>query len=130
MDEGKGAGKGGKRKKETEDTVTRVYNSTFMSGKIRQAVRKATDREGGLVRRIHDKYSKTGLPIIKVIRQKHPATRITDYSNEKYECKRATILEPPQTVPVQCTEEVFTRAAKRIGGGPGPSGVDSHSLSC
>ena len=40
-------GRSAPRKEEEEEAVSQIYHDTVLSGKLRQAVRRATNREGG-----------------------------------------------------------------------------------
>ena len=48
---------------EEDDAVARSYHDTVLSGKIRQAVSQATDREGGGCLLSGEKCTKTGRPV-------------------------------------------------------------------
>ena len=53
---------------EEDDTVARSFHETVLSGKLRQAVRRATDREGGGCLLPEEKFTKTGRPVAEVLR--------------------------------------------------------------
>ena len=46
--------------KEEDDAVARIFHETVLSGKLRQAVRQATNREGGGCLLPEEKCTKTG----------------------------------------------------------------------
>ena len=61
--EAEGAAREGRaafRSKEEDDAVVWSFHETVLSGKLRQAVRRATDREGGGCLLPGDKCTKTG----------------------------------------------------------------------
>ena len=58
--------------KEEDDAVAPSFHKTMLSGKLRQAIRWATDREGGGCLLPGDKCTKTGRPVADVLRDKHP----------------------------------------------------------
>ena len=51
---------------EEEDAVARNFHETVLLGKLRQAVRRATDREGGGCLLPEDLCTKTGRPVVEV----------------------------------------------------------------
>ncbi len=53
--------------------LARKYHNIFLGGKIHAAVRMVTDRDGGGAYRPYDLDSKSRLPVIDVLREKHPA---------------------------------------------------------
>ena len=53
--------------KEEDDAVARRFHETVLSGKLRQAVRQATNREGGGCLLPEDKCTKTGRPVADVL---------------------------------------------------------------
>ena len=62
--------------KEEDDAMARSFHKTVLSGKLRQAVHRETNRErgGGLLP--GDKCTKTGRPVADVLREKHPDMRV------------------------------------------------------
>ena len=66
---------------EEEDAVARSFHETVLSGKLRQAVRQATDREGGGCLLPGDKCTKTERPVADVLREKHPDMRFPPVEN-------------------------------------------------
>ena len=57
---------------EEEDyAVARSFHETFLLGKLRQAVRRATDRERGGCLLPEDLCTKTGRPVAEVLWEKH-----------------------------------------------------------
>ena len=54
--------------KEENEAVARIYHDTVLYGKLRQAVRWATDREGGGCILLDDQCIKTGRPVAEVLR--------------------------------------------------------------
>ena len=57
--------------KEEDNAVARSYHDTVLSGKLRQAVRWETDRKGGGCLLPDDQCTKTGRPVVEVLREKH-----------------------------------------------------------
>ena len=58
-----------------DDSIARRYHSLVIDGRLKAAVRYATNRTGGGVLAPGDIHSKTGLPVIEVLRNKHPKIR-------------------------------------------------------
>ena len=61
---------------EEDDAVAQSFHKTVLSGKLRQAVRRATDREGGGCLLLGDKCTKTGRPVADVLQEKHLNMRV------------------------------------------------------
>ena len=53
---------------EEDKAIARSYHDTVMSGKLWQAVRRATNREGGGCLLLDDQCMKTGRPVAEVLR--------------------------------------------------------------
>ena len=53
---------------EEDDAVARGFHRTVLSGNLQQAVRRATDREGGGCLLQYDQCNKTGRPVAEVLR--------------------------------------------------------------
>jgi hypothetical protein len=66
----RGAGSG--RGTADEDIIARKYNSMVLDGKLRTAVRFATDHGGGGVLLPQDLCTKTGRPVMEVLHSQHP----------------------------------------------------------
>ena len=66
---------------EEDDAVARSFHETVLSGKLRQAVRWATDREGGGCLLPGEKCTKTGRPVADVLREKQPDMRVPPVEN-------------------------------------------------
>ena len=86
------------------------FHETVLSGKILQAVRWATDREGGGCLLPDDQCTKIGRPVAEVLRAKHPDMRVPPVENtvcaafEEY-------ADVPKTVPLDFTEDDVTWVA-------------------
>ena len=61
--------------KEEDEQKYWSYHSRVMSGKLRQAIQRSTDREGGGCLLLDDQCTNTGRPVVEVLREKHPDTR-------------------------------------------------------
>ena len=90
--------------KEEDEAVDRSYHDTVLSGKLWQAIRRATNREGGGCLLPDDQCTKTGRPVAEVLREKHPEMRVPPLENpmcaafKEYE-------EVPKTVPLDFMED-------------------------
>ena len=93
--------------KEEDDAVAQSFHETVFSGKLRQAVCRATNREGGGCLLPDDQCTKTGRPVADVLQEKHPDMQVTPVENptcaafEKYE-------DVPETVPLNFTKDNVT----------------------
>ena len=61
---------------EEDEAAARSYHDTVLSGKLRQAVRQATEREVGVCILLDDQCTKTGRPVVEVLREKDPDMRV------------------------------------------------------
>ena len=120
-------GEGGLQRDEDDDSTARRYHSMVIGGRLRGAVRMLTNRDGGGVLHPEETDAKSGRKVIEVLREKHPELMIPDLeqegwaSFEKYDtCKT--------TIPVDCTEEIVSVVAGKLGGGAGPGSVDAIAL--
>jgi hypothetical protein len=121
----RGAGSG--RDRADEEIIARKYNAMVLDGKLRAAVRFATDRGGGGVLLPQDSCTKTGRPVMEVLRSQHPDTRIPDLEDphciafEHYD-------EVPVEIPTDCSSEDLETLALRMSGSAGPSSFDAVML--
>ena len=78
-------------REEEDDAVAWSFHDTVLSGYFWQAVCQATDREGGGCLLPEDQCTKTGRPVVEVLREKHPDMPVPPVENpmcvaiEKYE---------------------------------------------
>ena len=92
---------------EEDGSVARSFHETLLSGKLRQAVHQATDREGGGCLMPGYKFTKTGRPVADVLREKHSDMRVSPMENpacaafEEYG-------EVPEMAPLDFTEDDVT----------------------
>ena len=118
---------GSTRRDLDDETLARAFNAKVLSGRLRVAVRFATNRDGGGVLQPDDPCTKTGRPVLEVLRDKHPAMRVPDATSlqrEAFESYDST----PEPVPLNITPEIVEKVACRLSGGAGPSGTDSVDL--
>jgi len=90
-----------------------------LGGKVRAAVRMVTNRGTGGAYRPFNLDSKSGCPIIEVLREKHPASRVPSH------VRAPDCLD---SMPVYCFEECVAKAAACLSGSAGPCGVDAEML--
>eukprot|EP00957_Ditylum_brightwellii_P192163 14627723-Ditylum_brightwellii.AAC.1 len=64
-----------------EERKARQFNGTVLSGRLRQAVMRATARERGGVLYPTDACTKLGQLVLEVLKGKHPNTQILDVTN-------------------------------------------------
>ena len=62
---------------EEDESVARSYHDTVLLGKLWQAVRWETNREGGWCLFLDNKCTKTGRPVAEVLWEKHPDMRVS-----------------------------------------------------
>ena len=121
-----GGGSGGPRAgMEDATSIARKYHNMVLGGKVRAAVRMVTNRGTGGSYRPWDLDSKSGHPVIEVLREKHPASRVP--SEEDFDA-HAGAPDCLDSMPVYCFEECVAKAAARLSGSAGPCGVDAEML--
>ena len=120
----------GPAQQESEDDALRRFNSSVLHGYLRKAVRGLTNRDGGGVLGPDEACTKTGRPVIDVLRDKHPPLRDPDLSGPNPGAFEGYgQLRTPEVVPVTITERDIARVAPKLSGAGGPSGVDAVALS-
>ena len=97
---------------EEEDAVAQSFHETVLSGKLRQAVRRVIDREGGGCLLPEEKCTKTGRPVAEVLQEKHPDMRVwvenpTCAAFEEYK-------DVPKKVPLDFTEDDVMWVASKL----------------
>ena len=122
----KGFGKHSERRDTEEElsNIARRFNTMFLGGKIRGAVRFATDRSPGGPLDPDGIDSKTGQPVIDVLRSKHPAIRVPDLENPEVKCFQE-YDHTPVSVPHAFDEETIAGITKKLHGTAGPGGIDA-----
>ena len=112
---------------EEDDTVARGLHDTVLPGKLRQAVRWATDREGGECLLLDDQCTKTGRLVAEILREKHQDMRVPHVENtactdfEEYG-------DVPETVPLNFTEDDITWIASKLTDAAGALGAQAMEL--
>ena len=119
-------GVGGGRGTIDEDLVARKYNSMVLDGKLRAAVRFATERDGGGVLLPQDACTKTGRPVMEVLLSQHPDSRIPNL--EDPHCTFEHYDEVPAAMTTDCTPEDLETLALRMSRSAGPSSFDAVML--
>ena len=113
--------------KTDEEQEARVFNSSVLDGKLRSAVRLLTGGERGGVLGPKDLCTKTGTPVIEVLRAKHPDQRIPDLQDPE-NLAFSEYPEVPDPIPIDCDPVAMESVAKKLTGAAGCSGVDSALL--
>jgi hypothetical protein len=121
---------GGKRRVEVQrqDKATSLackYNNMVLGGKVRAAVRMATNRGAGRPYRPHDLDSMSRRPVINVLRDTHPDCRVPSDKDFDAYPDAANQLD---TVLVYCYEECIAKAAAGFSDSAGPCGVEAKML--
>ena len=112
---------------EEGDAVARGFHETVLSGKLRQAVCRATNRKGGGCLLPDDQCTKTGRPVAEVLWEKHPDMRVPPVENptceafEEYE-------DVPKTVPLDFTEDDVMWITSKLSGAAGALGTEAMEL--
>jgi len=106
-------------------SLARRYDAMVLGGKVRAAVWMVTDRGTGGPYRPNDLDSKSGQPVINVLRDNHPDCVVP--SEEAFDAypDADNLLD---TMPLYCYEECIAKAAARLSGGAGPCGVEAEIL--
>ena len=112
---------------EEDNALARSFHKTVLSGKLRQAVRRATDREGGGCLLPGDKCTKTRLLVADFLREKHPDMRVPPVENPA--CAAFEVYEGvPKNVPLDFTEDDVTWVASKLSGAAGALGAEAMEL--
>ena len=104
--------------------MARSYHNIVLPGKLWQAVRRATDREGEGCLLPDNQCTKTGRPVAEVLWEKHPDMRVPPVENpvcaafEEYE-------EVPETVLLDFTEDDVTWVPSNLSGAAGALGAEA-----
>jgi hypothetical protein len=111
------------------EAAARSFNSKVLSGRLRSAVRSLTQQDQGGVLQPDDLCSKTGKPVLAVLRSKHPKMRdpqpdMTDPDRGSFE----PYDEVPEPIPLVISGDVVEQVASRLSGGAGPGGSDAVDL--
>ena len=112
---------------EENEAVHQCFHATVISGKLHQAVRRATGREGGGCLLPDDQRTKTGWPVAEVLREKHSDMRVSPVENptcaalEEYK-------DIPETVPLDFTEDEVMWVASKLSGTAGALGAEVMEL--
>ena len=111
----------------TEDTEARAFNARVLNGELRTAVRVLTSRDGGGVLAPDDQCTKTGRPVLSVLREKHPAMRDPPLADADLACFEF-YSSTPTPLPLDITADVVERVAAKLHGAAGPGGTNAVAL--
>ena len=95
---------------EEDEAVSRSFHETVILGKLRQAVRWATNREEGGCLLPDNQCTKTGRPVAEILRDKEPDMRVPPVENPTCEAFEE-YGEVPKTVSLNFTEDDVTWVA-------------------
>ena len=113
------------------DAKARRYNNLVVEGKLRQAVRGVTDRNGGGILLPEDHCTKeTSKTVREVLESKHPHLRIPDVQDPDCACFEEYADGAPEAIPVDSSADGVASVAPKLHGGAGPSSVDAMALRC
>ena len=107
--------------------MARSFHEIVLLGKLRQAVCRATDREGGGCLLLDNQYTKTGQPVAEVLWKNHLDMRVTSVENptctsfEEYE-------DISKMVPLDFTEDDVMWVASKLSGAAGALGAEVMEL--
>ncbi len=115
----------GPPKPQSEDSRHRTFNSTVLSGQLRKAIRHLTNRDSGGVLDPANACTKTGLPVLEVLKSKHPQAR---WSNILQPGSYKAYPKAPDALPLDITAEHVKRATSWLSGAAGVNGIDGVEL--
>ena len=118
---------GGGTRTGDDEQAARRYNSSVLDGNLRTAVRNLTDGVRGGVLGPEDLCTKTGRPVIEVLRDKHPDQRLPDLWDPN-SLAFSKFEEVPDPIPLDCSPEIVEAVARKLTGAAGCSSVDSALL--
>lgn len=111
-----------------EEKEARAFEATLHNGRLRRAMRNLCRQEGRGVLDPDEACTKTGRPVVDVLREKHPALRDVDLNRRNDGGAFEPYEELPETLPVEVTAETIEKVAHRLKGSAGPSGFDAVDL--
>ncbi len=120
-----GGGGGAMARQDDTTSMARKYHNMVLGGKVRAAVRMVTNRDVGRAYRPFDTDSKSGRPVIDVLREKHPDTRVPSEWDFDEHPGAPDCLE---SMLVYCYEECVAKAAAHLSGSAGPCGIEADML--
>jgi hypothetical protein len=112
-----------------DELKARAFNSKVLSGRIRAAVRNLTNRDQRGVLQPGDACTKTGRPVLVVLREKHPPMR--DPAPDLEDPARGS-FEPYHRLHLPISVEIIGNAVERVtwklSGATGPGGTNAVGL--
>ena len=112
---------------EEEDAMARIFHEAVLSGKLRQAIRQATGREGGGCLLPDDQCTKTGRLLEEVLQEKHPDMCVSPVENPACAAFKK-YGDVPERVPLNFTEDDVTWVASKLSGAAGALGAEAMEL--
>ena len=125
--EARNRGHSGTKSKRDNEARAKIFDSILKSGRLRQAVRNLTNREGGGVVQPDDLCSKARIPVLEVLKDKHPGMRqpdLEDPDNRTFQ----PFDNLPTLLPLVISADHVATAAAKLGGSGGPSQADSIAV--
>ena len=107
--------------------IARRYYSLVINGRLKAAVRFATNRSGGGVLAPADIDVKSGKTVVEVLRGKHPKARRPEIEKEDW-ASFEDYPTPREGVPLDCDQSILQVVAGKLSGGAGPNSVDGIAL--
>ena len=112
---------------EEDDAVAQSFHETVLLGKLRQAIRRETDREGEGCLLSYEQFTKTRRPVAAVLQEKHPDMRVPQV--ESPTCAAfENYGDVPETVLLNFTEDDVTWVASKLSGAAGALGAEAMEL--
>ena len=113
---------------EWANTVDKKLDSMILSGKLRNTVRMVTNcGKDGLLKPTNE-CSRTKLPVIDVLRAKHPDIRVPDLIDGDQAQSFSEYMWIDEHIPIMCHEDYVSRIAPKLSGTAGLSGLDGEHL--
>ena len=107
----------------TSEKESKIFSDLILQGRLREAVRFITDRQGGGVMDPNDDAGKpSGKTVLQVLKDKHPEQRIPD-EDDFMACEALPVL-----VEIEITNAHVEKAARKMFGSAGISGFDAFQL--
>ena len=112
--------------KKNEEQLLKTFNTLVLSGKLHEATNFILNETPQVILQPNDIDDKTHLPVIDVLKSKHPELKINDITNPDFQLE--PYPEVPTPLPIQITDSDVLEITSVLHGTGGPTSLDSTML--